>query len=63
MVYNDQRKLENSNRHVQGTQVIDMKVQHSMTKGAWKDLQDDTRGGGGFNVTSRIYQIRKDQNK
>jgi hypothetical protein len=34
MVYSDQRKLENSNGHVQGTQVIDMKVQHSMTKGA-----------------------------
>jgi hypothetical protein len=35
---------KNSNGHIQGTQVIDMKVQHSVAKGAWKDLQDDTRG-------------------
>jgi hypothetical protein len=44
MVYNDQRDLWTSNRHVQGTQVIHMKVQHLMAKGAWKNLQDDMRG-------------------
>jgi hypothetical protein len=33
---------------------------NTLDKGAWKDLQDDTRG---FNVTSRIYLIRKDQHK
>jgi hypothetical protein len=35
--YND------SNGHDQGTQVIDKKVRRSEAKGAWKDLQDDTR--------------------
>jgi hypothetical protein len=39
-----------------------MKVQHSMAKGAWEDLHDIMRGGE-FNVTLRIYPIRKDQHK
>jgi hypothetical protein len=35
---------KDSKGHGQGTQVIDRKVQHLVAKGAWKDLQDDTRG-------------------
>jgi hypothetical protein len=34
---------EDSKGHGLGTQVIDKKVRHSVTKGEWKDLQDDRR--------------------
>jgi uncharacterized protein (UPF0335 family) len=34
---------KDSKGHGWGTQVIDRKVWYSVTKGEWKDLQDDTK--------------------